>query len=139
VASAEETGLGTDLSLTQKDIRQIQLAKGALFVAAESLLDRFGINEPDKVLLAGAFGSFIDKRNALAIGMLPDIDPDQVFVVGNSAGDGARIALLNLSKRAEAARIAERVVRHELPTDPEFQRRFIRAMGFPPAVPGANR
>jgi uncharacterized 2Fe-2S/4Fe-4S cluster protein (DUF4445 family) len=139
VASAHDTSLGADMCLTQKDIRQIQLAKGALFVAAESLLDRFGISEPDKILLAGAFGSFIDKRNALAIGMLPDISPDQVFVVGNSAGDGARIALLNLSKRMDAERIAQGVVRHELPTDPEFQRRFIRAMAFPAALAGTSR
>jgi uncharacterized 2Fe-2S/4Fe-4S cluster protein (DUF4445 family) len=134
VAYANETSLGTDLCLTQNDVRQIQLAKGALFVAAQSLLDRFGIEAPEKILLAGAFGSYIDKTNALAIGMLPDVRPEQVFVVGNSAGDGARIALLNVDKRRDAGRISDRVARHELPTDPEFQRRFIQAMRFPLAT-----
>jgi uncharacterized 2Fe-2S/4Fe-4S cluster protein (DUF4445 family) len=131
IARADQSAIGTDICLTQKDVRQIQLAKGALFVAAESLLDRFGIRAPDKVLLAGAFGSYIDKANALAIGMIPEVRPDQVFIVGNSAGDGARIALLNVAKRREAASIAEHVTRYELPTDPEFQSRFIRALGFP--------
>jgi uncharacterized 2Fe-2S/4Fe-4S cluster protein (DUF4445 family) len=131
IARADQSAIGTDICLTQKDVRQIQLAKGALFVAAESLLDRFGIRAPDKVLLAGAFGSYIDKANALAIGMIPEVRPDQVFIVGNSAGDGARIALLNVAKRREAASVAEHVTRYELPTDPEFQSRFIRALGFP--------
>lgn len=131
VAYATDTSLGTDLCLTQKDVRQIQLAKAALFVAAQSLIERFGIQEPDKILLAGAFGSYIDKANAVAIGMLPRIPLDRIFVVGNSAGDGARIALLNMTKRLEARQIAGRVTRHELPADPEFQDRFIRAIGFP--------
>jgi len=131
VAPAGKTSTGSDLTVTQKDIRQIQLAKGALFVAAQSLLSRFQIDVPEKILLAGAFGSYIDKVNALAIGMLPAIPLERIFVVGNAAGDGARIALLNASKRLEAMEIASRVSRHELPTDPEFQERFIRALAFP--------
>ena len=123
--------MGADLVLTQKDVRQIQLAKGALFVAAQSLLSHAGISAPDKILLAGAFGSFMDKGSAVAIGMLPPLPPERIFVVGNSAGDGARIALLNRDKRIEAMRVAARVVRYELPADPAFQERFIRAMRFP--------
>jgi uncharacterized 2Fe-2S/4Fe-4S cluster protein (DUF4445 family) len=130
IAYASETNLGVDLCLTQKDIRQIQLAKSALFVAAESLLSQFGIRNPDKILLAGAFGSFMNKANAVAIGMIPEIPLDRIFVVGNSAGDGARIALLNTIKRHEAGEVARRLVRYELPADPEFQSRFIRAMSF---------
>jgi uncharacterized 2Fe-2S/4Fe-4S cluster protein (DUF4445 family) len=117
--------------LTQKDVRQIQLAKGALFVAAQSLLERYGIQAPDKVLLAGAFGSYIDKANAMAIGMLPRIPVERVFVIGNAAGDGARIALLNTEKRRAAVPLAARLIRHELPTDPAFQERFIAALAFP--------
>jgi uncharacterized 2Fe-2S/4Fe-4S cluster protein (DUF4445 family) len=131
IALADQTSLGTDLVLTQKDVRQIQLAKGALFVAAQSLLSHAGINAPDKILLAGAFGSFMDKRNAVAIGMLPDLPLERIFIVGNSAGDGARIALLNRDKRIEATKVAAGVVRYELPADPAFQERFIRAMRFP--------
>lgn len=139
IAYAGETSLGADLVLTQKDVRQIQLAKGALFVAAQSLLSRLGIDAPDKVLLAGAFGSYLDKANAIAIGMLPAVPPERVFVVGNSAGDGARIALLNVDKRREATEIAGRVIRHELPTDPAFQDRFIRALAFPAPDDDARR
>jgi uncharacterized 2Fe-2S/4Fe-4S cluster protein (DUF4445 family) len=139
IARAEHTGVETDLCLTQKDVRQIQLAKAALFVAAQALLERSGIQAPDKVLLAGAFGSYIDKANAMDIGMLPRIPLERVFVVGNAAGDGARIALLNIEKRGEAPRIARRVVRHELPTDPEFQARFLRAMALPGVPEAAGR
>jgi uncharacterized 2Fe-2S/4Fe-4S cluster protein (DUF4445 family) len=131
VAPANRSKSGADLCLTQKDIRQIQLAKSALYVAAQSLLAQVGIPRPDKVVLAGAFGSYMNRHNALAIGMLPAIPVEDVFVVGNAAGDGARIALLNIDKRREAAEIARRVTRYELPTDPEFQSRFISALAFP--------
>jgi uncharacterized 2Fe-2S/4Fe-4S cluster protein (DUF4445 family) len=131
IASAREAGTETDICLTQNDVRQIQLAKGALFVAAQSLLERFQIPSPDKVLLAGAFGTYLDKEKALAIGMLPAVDSERVFAVGNAAGDGARIALLNTRKRHEAVALASRVERHELPADPAFQDRFIRALAFP--------
>ena len=88
LAFAHEAGTETDICLTQHDVRQIQLAKAALFVAAQSLLEQFHIASPDKVLLAGAFGSYLDKEKALAIGMLPAVDSELVFVVGNAAGDG---------------------------------------------------
>jgi uncharacterized 2Fe-2S/4Fe-4S cluster protein (DUF4445 family) len=131
IAFAPETSIGADIVVTQKDVRQIQLAKGALYVAARTLLKQFGLESPDKVLLAGAFGMYIDKQNALAIGMIPECPPQNIFAVGNSAGDGARIALLNVDKRREAQEVAARVTRYELPSDPEFQRQFIQAMNFP--------
>ncbi|HEX8992524.1 MAG TPA: ASKHA domain-containing protein [Anaerolineales bacterium] len=131
VATASETAVGTDLVVTQKDVRQIQLAKGALYVAARTLLNQFGLHAPDKILLAGAFGMYIDKDNALAIGMIPACPRENIFSVGNSAGDGARIALLNVDKRREAWDLAGRVTRYELPSDPDFQQAFIRAMSFP--------
>lgn len=131
IAKADGIHVSADICFTQKDIRQVQLAKGALYVAARSLLDRMNLDAPDKILLAGAFGSYIDKQNAMAIGMLPKVDLERVFVVGNAAGDGARIALLNGDKRREAVKIAGRLTRHELPADPDFQRRFIEALAFP--------
>ena len=131
IAYPEETSIGIAISITQKDIRQVQLAKGALFVAARTLLNQMGLSTPDKILLAGAFGSFIDKTNAMLIGMIPDCPLENVFAVGNSAGDGARIALLNIDKRLEAAEVAARLTRYELPTDPEFQDQFIQAMNLP--------
>lgn len=133
IASARESGTGANIVLTQKDIRQIQLAKAALAVAAESLIraQSAGARPPDKILLAGAFGSYMDKANAVAIGMIPSIPLENVFVVGNSAGDGARIALLNTAKRSEASQVAAGVIRYELPADPDFQARFLRAVNFP--------
>ncbi|HTP02396.1 MAG TPA: ASKHA domain-containing protein [Anaerolineales bacterium] len=136
IAFADETFIGADIVVTQKDVRQIQLAKGALYVAARTLLDQFKLDAPDKILLAGAFGMYIDKNNALSIGMLPKCPPENIFAVGNSAGDGARIALLNIDKRREAYAVASRVTRHELPTDPAFQDLFIRSLNFPERVNG---
>jgi len=131
IAFAAETSIGADIVVTQKDVRQIQLAKGALYVAARTLLKQFGLESPDKILLAGAFGMYIDKYNALSIGMIPACPPENIFAVGNSAGDGARIALLNVDKRREAQEVAARVTRYELPNDPDFQAQFIESMNFP--------
>jgi uncharacterized 2Fe-2S/4Fe-4S cluster protein (DUF4445 family) len=131
IAYASETSIGQDIPLTQQDVRQIQLAKAALFVAARTLLNQMGLQTPDKILLAGAFGTYINKANAMLIGMIPDCPLENVFSVGNSAGDGARIALLNVEKRQEALEIAAHITRIELPTDPNFQDQFIRALNFP--------
>ncbi len=131
VAYAEETLIGQDISINQQDVRQIQLAKAALFVAARALLNQMGLQTPDKILLAGAFGTYINKTNAMLIGMIPDCPLGNVFAVGNSAGDGARIALLNVDKRQEALEVAERITHLELPTDPDFQNQFIHALNFP--------
>jgi uncharacterized 2Fe-2S/4Fe-4S cluster protein (DUF4445 family) len=133
IARPEETVLGRAITVSLKDIRAIQLAKGALRAGAEILLRTYGIERPDRVILAGAFGTYIDKDHALAIGMLPDCDPETVTSVGNAAGDGARFALLSLGKRGEAARVADKVEYIELATDPDFQREYVKAMQFSPA------
>jgi uncharacterized 2Fe-2S/4Fe-4S cluster protein (DUF4445 family) len=131
IAWAEETSIGRDIPMTQQDVRQIQLAKAALFVAARTLLKRFGLESPDKIILAGGFGSYIDKEKAMLIGLIPDCDLDNVYAVGNAAGDGARIALLNVEKRIEIGPVTRKVERFELPTDPEFQNQFMLATSFP--------
>lgn len=131
VAWAEETSIGRDIPMTQQDVRQIQLAKAALFVAARTLLKRSGLQSPDKIILAGGFGSYIDKEKAMLIGLIPDCELDKVYAVGNAAGDGARIALLNVEKRNEIDSVTRRVERFELPTDPEFQNQFMLATSFP--------
>jgi uncharacterized 2Fe-2S/4Fe-4S cluster protein (DUF4445 family) len=131
IAWAEETSIGRDIPMTQQDVRQIQLAKAALFTAARTLLKRTGLQSPDKIILAGGFGSYIDKEKAMLIGLIPDCDLANVYAVGNAAGDGARIALLNVEKRDEIDSIARRVERFELPTDPEFQNQFMLATSFP--------
>jgi uncharacterized 2Fe-2S/4Fe-4S cluster protein (DUF4445 family) len=131
IAWAEETSIGRDIPMTQQDVRQIQLAKAALFVAARTLLKRFGLQSPDKIILAGGFGSYIDKEKAMLIGLIPDCILDNVYAVGNAAGDGARIALLNVEKRNEIGPVTRKVERFELPTDPEFQNQFMLATSFP--------
>jgi uncharacterized 2Fe-2S/4Fe-4S cluster protein (DUF4445 family) len=102
IARAEETTIGQDIVICQKDIRAIQLAKGAMYSGARVMMNKLGIKRIDRVILAGAFGSYIDKLSAAAIGLFPDCDPERVVAVGNAAGDGARMALLNTEKRAEA-------------------------------------
>jgi uncharacterized 2Fe-2S/4Fe-4S cluster protein (DUF4445 family) len=131
IAWENETTLQRDIPITQQDVRQIQLAKGALYVAARTLLNQFNLKEPDKILLAGGFGTYLDKTKAMLIGMIPDCPLEKVYVVGNSAGDGARIALLNVERRQEAAKVAAKVQRYELPADPNFQQQFMLAMNFP--------
>lgn len=131
IAWAQETSIGRDIPMTQQDVRQIQLAKAALFTAARTLLKRFGLESPDKIILAGGFGSYIDKEKAMLIGLIPDCEFDNVYAVGNAAGDGARIALLNVEKRREIESVTRKIERFELPTDPEFQNQFMLATSFP--------
>jgi uncharacterized 2Fe-2S/4Fe-4S cluster protein (DUF4445 family) len=131
IAWAEETSIGRDIPITQQDVRQIQLAKAALFTAARTLLKRSNLQSPDKIILAGGFGSYIDKEKAMLIGLIPDCKLENVYAVGNAAGDGARIALLNIEKRNEIDNVTRQVERFELPTDPEFQNQFMLATSFP--------
>lgn len=131
IAWKEETSIGRDIPITQQDVRQIQLAKAALFTAARTLLKRMKLESPDKIILAGGFGSYIDKEKAMLIGLIPDCELDKVYAVGNAAGDGARIALLNIEKRNEIDLVTRKVERFELPTDPEFQNQFMLATSFP--------
>ena len=130
-AWADETSIGRDIPITLDDVRQIQLAKASLYTASHMLLRELGITTPDKIILAGAFGSHIDTTKAMILGMIPDCPLDRVFSVGNAAGDGARIALLNRDKRLEAQEIARTIKRVELPVDPDFQSEYMQAMNFP--------
>ncbi len=131
LAWAEETSIGTDITITQADVRALQLAKGALYAGVKLMMQKMGIEKLDRVILAGAFGSFIDKESALAIGMFPDCDADKVYAVGNAAGDGARMALLNRDKRREAEERARWVEFVEIAVEPAFEKEFMMAMHFP--------
>jgi uncharacterized 2Fe-2S/4Fe-4S cluster protein (DUF4445 family) len=132
IAREDETALGRPITVGIKDIRSLQLAKAALRAGEEILLRRYGVDKPDGVVMAGAFGTYIDKHHALAIGMLPQTGPDIVTSVGNAAGDGARFALLNLEKRREAAWAARKTQFIELATDPDFLKEYVAAMNFDP-------
>ena len=131
IAWEAETSIGRDIPITLQDVRQIQLAKAALYTAAQILLREAELDKPDKIILAGAFGSHIDPTKALMLGMIPDCPIDKVLAVGNAAGDGARIALLNRDKRTEAAEVAGAIRRVELPVDPDFQNQYMMALNFP--------
>jgi len=131
IAWAKETSIGQDIVVCQDDIRAIQLGKGAMYAGSKILMETLGVDKLDKVILAGAFGSYIDKQSAAILGMFPDCDPKNVYSVGNAAGDGARMALLNGDKRKEADEFARKVEYIELTVSPEFDKTFARSMWIP--------
>ena len=119
------------LKITQNDIRAIQLAKAALYAGAKLLMDKLGVDKVDRITLAGAFGSHIDVKYAMVLGMIPDCDLAKVTSAGNAAGTGARIALLNRSARDEIARVVKQVEKIETAVEAKFQDHFIEAMALP--------
>ncbi len=131
-ADETEEGVG-DIVITQRDIREIQLAKAAFYAGAKILMERRGVKEADvdRVYLAGAFGTYIDKWSAKVVGLYPDIPLDRVKSVGNAAGMGAKHALITKEKRRDADIISRNTHYLELTIAPEFKREFISAMHFP--------
>lgn len=127
----ERDGEGTDIVITQEDVRAIQLAKAALHAGVRLLMDRLGGGEIERIILAGAFGSHIDPLYALAIGLVPDCSVDKVVSAGNAAGTGTRIALLNSAARAEIEAVVHRVEKVETAMEVKFQEHFVEAMAFP--------
>ena len=123
---------GTPVAVTQKDIRELQLAKGAITAGVKIMLARMGADEGDltEVLIAGAFGSYIDKANARAIGLLPNVALDLIKAVGNAAGEGAKAALLSGKARDEAEATVRRVTVINLAHAGDFQKRFIEGMSL---------
>ncbi len=131
IAWAKETTIGQDIVVCQDDVRNVQLAKGALYAGAKIMMRRLGVENLDRVSLAGAFGSYIDRESAAVMGLFPDCALEDVQAVGNAAGDGARIALLNVDKRWEADEVARQVEYVELTVAPDFDKIFSQAMWFP--------
>jgi len=129
---AAESETGEDIVLTQGDLRELQLAKGAIYAGLMILLKEAGlqINDLDQVLLAGAFGNYVRKESALAIGLLPAILPEKIVAVGNAAGDGSRLALASQNMRRRALELPGKVEHLELSTRPDFQDIFIDALSF---------
>jgi uncharacterized 2Fe-2S/4Fe-4S cluster protein (DUF4445 family) len=120
-----------ELTVTQNDVRQIQLAKAALYAGCRLLMDRYGVEPVDRVRLAGAFGNQIDPLHALVLGLVPDCEPSHLTAAGNAAGTGARIALLNRAARAEIEEVVRRVEKVETAVEPRFQEHFVHAMAIP--------
>ena len=119
------------IAVTQNDVRQIQLAKAALYAGVKLLLDRAGVDKIDRIRLAGAFGSHIDPKYAMVLGLIPDCDLDAVGSAGNAAGTGAAIALLDTSTRAEIEATVRDIEKIETAVEPRFQEYFVDAMAIP--------
>ncbi|MBA4783854.1 MAG: DUF4445 domain-containing protein [Rhizobiales bacterium] len=120
-----------DLLIRQTDVRAIQLAKAALYAGVKLLMDKLGVDHVSRIKLAGAFGNFIDPKYAMVLGLIPDCPLDQVSAVGNAAGTGARMALLNQSYRREIETMVGRIEKIETALEPDFQRHFVSAMALP--------
>jgi uncharacterized 2Fe-2S/4Fe-4S cluster protein (DUF4445 family) len=131
LAWAEESSIDKDIVVTQKDIRQIQLAKGALYAGCKLMVKRMGLEKVDRVKIAGAFGTHVDRTKALVMGLFPDCDIEMIEGVGNAAGDGCRAALLNVNKRVEANWCSRNVEYIELTVEGDFQKEFMEAMQLP--------
>ncbi len=131
LAWASETSIGQDVTVTQGDVRALQLAKGALYTGAKLMMKKLGMTTLDRVILAGAFGSHIDVEASLTLGLFPDCALEKIYAVGNAAGDGSRMALLNRGKRREANERARWVEFVEIATDPAFEKEFMMAMHIP--------
>jgi uncharacterized 2Fe-2S/4Fe-4S cluster protein (DUF4445 family) len=117
------------ITLSQKDVRELQLAKAAIRLGIQALVQAEEIEESEieQVIIAGAFGTFIDVESAITIGMLPPLPLERFKQIGNAAGTGARLALISQSQRADAVRIAQQDGYIELATVPNFNRRFADA------------
>lgn len=125
---------GPKITVTQGDIRAIQLAKSALYAGARLLMDEMGVEKVDRVTLAGAFGAHISAKHAMVLGMIPDVPLDRVTSAGNAAGTGARIALCNVAARNAIEETVHHIHKVETAIEPRFQEHFVNANAIPNAV-----
>ncbi len=125
---------GPRITVTNPDIRAIQMAKAALYSGARLLMDKFNVDVVDRVVLAGAFGAHISSKHAMVLGMIPDVPLDRVTSAGNAAGTGARIALINRDKRAEIEETVRNIHKIETAIEPRFQEHFVNASALPNSV-----
>jgi uncharacterized 2Fe-2S/4Fe-4S cluster protein (DUF4445 family) len=133
LARAEQTGMNRPVLVRQNDIRQLQLGVGAIRAGITIALHRIGLVAEDlsAVLLAGAFGNYIRRDNAVRIGLLPSIDKDKIRFIGNASSLGAKLALLSMDERSYAEEIARNAEHIDLSLDTQFQEEFAMAMIFP--------
>jgi uncharacterized 2Fe-2S/4Fe-4S cluster protein (DUF4445 family) len=125
---------GPVITVTQGDIRAIQLAKSALYAGARLLMDEMGVDQVDRVTLAGAFGAHISPKHAMVLGMIPDAPLDKVTSAGNAAGTGARIALCSVAARTEIESTVRQIHKVETAIEPRFQEHFVNANAIPHAT-----
>jgi uncharacterized 2Fe-2S/4Fe-4S cluster protein (DUF4445 family) len=140
LVSEQESQTGRAITFTEKDIREILLAKAAIRAGTLILLKEAGISpeDLDGVIIAGAFGTFLNLESAITIGLLPSLPIEKFQQVGNAAGQGARMALINYSQRTRAAEIADRVHYLELMIQPDFTSLFAGAMYLDPPEPSPS-
>ncbi|MEE4195244.1 MAG: ASKHA domain-containing protein [Anaerolineae bacterium] len=133
LVSAEQSGTGSKIVISRKDVNEIQLAKGAIRAGVEVLLREAGINaaDIDVFIIAGAFGTYLDLENAVEIGMFPDLPIDTFEQVGNAAGIGAKHLLLSRSIREKSKRMIEHDEYVELTAYPGFREIYVDALLFP--------
>jgi uncharacterized 2Fe-2S/4Fe-4S cluster protein (DUF4445 family) len=122
---------GPIITVTQGDIRAIQLAKSALYAGARLLMDQMGVETVDRITLAGAFGAHISPKHAMVLGMIPDAALDKVTSAGNAAGHGARIALCNRQSRIDISKTVREIEKVETAIEPKFQEHFVNANAIP--------
>jgi uncharacterized 2Fe-2S/4Fe-4S cluster protein (DUF4445 family) len=133
ITNNKESGSERDIVFTQKDVRHVQLAKGAIFAGSTILLkqSRLDVQDIDIVMLAGAFGSYIRPESALTIGLFPQVDADKVIQVGNAAGEGAKTLLLSSQSREHVEDLVRQIQYLELAYHDDFQPIFIDSLKFP--------
>ncbi len=132
IAKRNEISIGKDITVTQNDVRQIQMAKAAFYSGSRIILRHLGDSlEIKQVFLAGAFGNYINAKNAKFIGMIPDIHDEKIFQIGNAAGIGAQYCLLNKNLRDKAEQLLTKIQYVEIAVKEEFQKEYAEAMYFP--------
>ena len=134
LAWAKETGIDQDIVINQKDIRQIQMAKASIYTGCKLMMRHMGIAQLDTIKIAGAFGSHIDNNLARVIGLIPDCPLETVISIGNAAGDGCRVVLLDRKMRLEANRLCRTVAYLELTLEENFQGELVAATQLPHMV-----
>jgi uncharacterized 2Fe-2S/4Fe-4S cluster protein (DUF4445 family) len=140
LVEADEGASRKEIVVTQSDVREIQLAKGSIETGIRVLLTESGtsVQDVDQVIIAGAFGTYIDVSNAVAMGMLPDIPLDRFKQVGNAAGIGAKLVLLSTRTRSEARTLRARIRYVELAQYPKFARLFAQSCQLKPYIPSGD-
>ncbi|MFX0145477.1 MAG: ASKHA domain-containing protein, partial [Candidatus Hodarchaeota archaeon] len=132
ITNKEETSIGTEISISQSDVRQIQMAKAAFYSGMRIILNHLSKDLKIKqIFLAGAFGNYINPYNAKFIGMIPDIPDNKIFQIGNAAGTGAQYLLLNKDLRANAQNLLHKIDYIEIAVEKNFQKEYAEAMYFP--------
>ena len=133
VVERDVSATGEDIVLTQKDVRELQKAKAAVYTGASILMKQMEVRAEniERIYLSGAFGNYLDPENMMTVGMLPEFSLNKIVGVGNAAGTGTRMALLSGKERRTAEEISKNVRYHELAADPLFTEEYMKSLNMP--------